>query len=379
VFAELINTLLILGAGQGVFLALILATRHANSIANRLLAVAMLAFSIFLLQGVYYARGSYEAFPHFIGVTTPLIFVFGPICYLYAKAISEGDEALGRTDWLHFLPAIGVTLWFLPFFLENGASKLTYLHALFEHGPPRDLAIIEALQYPQGIAYVVLTIRLLRRHRARLKESYSSTEGIDLLWLRDLTLGVAAVWTVATGLFLLEILGVQVAMNGSLTPLAVAVMVYGVGYMGLRQPEILHRTPAPTASTGAAPEEAEYAKSGLTPVQAEASMQQLRRVMEEKRLFLRGQLTLPELAEATGLSLHNLSEVINTRAGENFYDFVNRYRVEEVKRRLLDPRSAHLTILALAEESGFNSKSVFNACFKERTGLTPSRYRAERV
>jgi AraC-like DNA-binding protein len=77
------------------------------------------------------------------------------------------------------------------------------------------------------------------------------------------------------------------------------------------------------------------------------------------------------------ISAHNLSEVINTQAGKNFYDFVNGYRVEAVMRRLRDPRYAHLTILALAEESGFNSKSTFNACFRRHTGLTPSQYRTE--
>ncbi|HWA39961.1 MAG TPA: helix-turn-helix domain-containing protein, partial [Gemmatimonadales bacterium] len=81
-------------------------------------------------------------------------------------------------------------------------------------------------------------------------------------------------------------------------------------------------------------------------------------------------------AAETGMSPHNLSEVINTRGGKNFYDFVNTYRAEEAMRRLRDPKYANLTILAVAADSGFNSKSVFNAFFKEHTGQTPSQYRS---
>ena len=98
--------------------------------------------------------------------------------------------------------------------------------------------------------------------------------------------------------------------------------------------------------------------------------------MAETRPYLDSQLTLQDLAEELAISPHNLSEVINTQAGKNFYDFVNGYRVEEAKRRLRDPRHANLTILAVATDSGFNSKATFNAFFKRSTGQTPSQYRA---
>ena len=75
------------------------------------------------------------------------------------------------------------------------------------------------------------------------------------------------------------------------------------------------------------------------------------------------------------MSAHNLSQVINAKLGKNFYDFVNEYRVEEVKRRLRDPKYTNLKILAIGMDAGFNTKSTFNAFFKKHTGLTPSQYR----
>lgn len=407
---ELINTLLMLGAGQGLFLAVVLATKRTNSAANKLLAVAMVAFSISILQHVYYAREYYYAYPHFIGVSVSLTFLFGPILYLYARTVSAGADTLRRTSLLHFVPFLLVILHFVPFYGQDGTAKLAFLHALLQDGPPVDVAIIEHLQYPHGISYVFLTFGVLSGHRARLRDNYSSIERINLLWLRNLTIGIAAVWMLATGLHLLDIAGLEIGLESSLTPLAVSCLIYGVGYLGLRQPEIFHPPTQPRAAQpseqletdvegafaqaareapldstaeeiqdgipgGPTDDGSGYEKSGLTQAQAEARMRQLRRVMEEQQLFRRSLLTLQELAREMSISAHNLSEVINTQAGKNFYDFVNGYRVEEVMRRLRDPRYSHLTILALAEESGFNSKSTFNACFRRHTGLTPSQYR----
>jgi AraC-like DNA-binding protein len=392
-FAELINTLLLLGGAQGLFLTVVLATKRTNSTANKILAVAMLAFSISILQQVYYAREYYYDFPHFIGVSVPLVFVFGPILYLYAQAVSTRGQSFRKASLLHFVPFLLVTLRLLPFYLQDGPAKLAFLQDLFQNGPPRYLAIIEQLQYPHGIIYVFLTIGVLRSHRACMRQTQSSIERINLLWLRNLTIAIAAIWALATGLHLMELAGIGIPMESSLTALAVSVFVYAVGYLGLKQPEIFQQpilrddptrealVPASAEATQAGAQEgvpgegAGYEKSGLTPAQAEAGMLQLLRVMEEKKPYRKSFLTLQELADETAISAHNLSEVINTQAGKNFYDFVNRYRVEEVMRRLPDPRYAHLTILAIAADTGFNSKSTFNAFFKKVTGLTPSQYR----
>jgi AraC-like DNA-binding protein len=118
-----------------------------------------------------------------------------------------------------------------------------------------------------------------------------------------------------------------------------------------------------------------YEKSGLTEAQAAEYEKKLLRLMDEKKPYRNCYLTLQDLADELSISTHNLSQVINKRLGKNFYDFVNGYRVEDVKRRLLDPRFQHLKILALGLEAGFNTKSTFNAFFKKHTGLTPSDYR----
>jgi AraC-like DNA-binding protein len=101
-------------------------------------------------------------------------------------------------------------------------------------------------------------------------------------------------------------------------------------------------------------------------------------IMENEKPFLDCELTLVKLASMMDISLHQLSYLINTGFNENFYQFVNRYRIEEAKRLILDEKMSHLNFQGIALEVGFNSKSVFNATFKKCTGQTPSEYKTVR-
>ena len=123
-------------------------------------------------------------------------------------------------------------------------------------------------------------------------------------------------------------------------------------------------------------EKPQYAKSGMDPETARRYKQKLLELMDTEKLYQRGDLTLQHLSDALSISPHHLTEVINTQLGQNFYDFVNGYRVREVQERLADPKYAHLTLLAIGMDAGFNSKSSFNAVFKKHTKMTPSQYRA---
>ena len=91
--------------------------------------------------------------------------------------------------------------------------------------------------------------------------------------------------------------------------------------------------------------------------------------------FINAELTVQDLSKQLNISRHHLTELLNNDIGKNFFTFINEYRVEEVKRRLLDARFEHLTIVAIAFESGFNSKSTFNSIFKQNTGNTPSQWK----
>lgn len=101
---------------------------------------------------------------------------------------------------------------------------------------------------------------------------------------------------------------------------------------------------------------------------------QLSSLMEKDKLFLDNDLNLPTVAEKLGISIHEASFLINETAKDNFYNFINRYRVEEAKKLLTSPKMAELNILGIAFASGFNSKTTFNTTFKKIAGISPSQY-----
>ena len=105
-----------------------------------------------------------------------------------------------------------------------------------------------------------------------------------------------------------------------------------------------------------------------------AHLARLVQVMEAEALYRDPDLSLGSLAQHVGLPPNTVSHLLNAGIGQTFTDWVNHYRVAEVERRLRTPAAQRYTVLALALEAGFNSKTTFNRVFKERNGLTPSQY-----
>jgi AraC-like DNA-binding protein len=100
----------------------------------------------------------------------------------------------------------------------------------------------------------------------------------------------------------------------------------------------------------------------------------IEQMFKEQQLYLDPELSLSDLATKLKTNTSVLSAAINQNFGKNFNDFVNEYRVEEVKRQLKDPANAHLSLLGVALECGFNSKSTFNRAFKKFTGKSPKEF-----
>ena len=103
--------------------------------------------------------------------------------------------------------------------------------------------------------------------------------------------------------------------------------------------------------------------------------QALLKLMDDEKPYTNSELMLYQPAGMLNISSHNLSEVLNTQLNQNFFDFINQHRVEQLKKDLCDPAKNHYKLLAIAFDAGFNSKSSFNTIFKKSTGLTPSQYR----
>jgi AraC-like DNA-binding protein len=385
---DLVQVAAIIGALQGLLLAGVLMAQRSNVTANRLLAALMATFSVYFAWGPYYTAGLYRVYPHFILVSYLTPWVFGPLVYLYTRAASDRSWRFGRRELLHFALVTLVFFLALPFFIKSGAEKVALWDAWGATGGPDDrrvgppLRYIDPLKYVSGIAYSAATVLYLLRHRHDVEHSYSNLARVNLRWLVWLSSATGGIWLLAAGLVYLQ---VRVSLRDADITLAMALLVYAIGYMGLRQPEIfrLPAVEAPAVNTvesgeAAAPDataQPSAERSGLGEDEARKLEASLLAAMEREQPWKNCELTLPELAACLDTTTHKLSEVLNARMGQTFYDFVNGYRVREVQRRIKAGDARALKMLALAMDAGFASKSTFNDVFKKQTNQTPSSYR----
>lgn len=366
-----------------MLLSALLFTRKINHTANVVLAIAMLALSIDIYHSAYIIFEYYRVFIHFAGATYAFPFLYGPIFYLYAKLISSGSNHFNPRYYLHFIPFILVVIYgFIFVYLQDGEFKFALIRNELEQPLP-GLKILNLLKTVHGLIYVFFTIRIVRDYNNKIRNTFSNIESINLNWLWHLAIGLSVVWGIVVISYVIDAFSEKNINIDHLIYMAASLLIYSIGYLSLRQPQIFQpaiqkqeKEPEPTAKIKAVIGTS-YRKSGLTDKEAENHLQNLLNVMNNDKPYLNSELTLGELAGKLSMSTHNLSEILNTRLNQKFYDFINRYRVEEVKRRLVDKESEKYNLLSIAFDSGFNSKSSFNTIFKKQTGTTPSEYRKQ--
>lgn len=379
------DIILILGSVQGLLLAIMIIHKNNRNKANRILAFLVFSYSLFMLNLFLFNAGMLLKNPIWIISLDGLPLLFGPLHYLYAKFLSGREMQFRWSQLLHFIPFLLFRIYFIDaYFVE----KTTLIDAikLMSDGKPVIFIVSGWVIALQGLFYMFLTLRLLRDYETGIRHLYSSIEKINLSWLRNITYMTLVVWIVVFIENLLQtfgsdLLGVEAQLVGLLT----AVFVYAMAYIGLSRSEIFMQM---NTKAGLSEESvkttnyssyanSKYHKSGLSEEKATYYKLQLQNLMQEEKPYHNSNLTLQDLSEKLNISTHNLSEVINTQLNQNFFDFVNSYRVEEVKQKLAEPAYEHLKILAVAYDSGFNSKTSFNAIFKRMTGQTPSEFRKQ--
>lgn len=370
---QVITLLNFLGAVQGIFLGLVILGRSEGRRDLQLLGALCLVVAVSILGGVLGLSGYYQVWPHLIRIGDPLVFLYGPLLYLYARALTGREWR--RLDWLHFLPFLLYVLNNLPFYLLPAQEKVDFVDRVFRGGAVNSAVLwIAILRLLHVGAYAGVSFLPLRRYHLRVGEAFSNIDRISLDWLRRLLgvfLLVCIVGIVAYGLMVGK--GVDFVQANNLIALVLSFSFYLMGYKGMQTAGIFEQRPAEEKN---GLQSSASANGYHLPQQQEDRIEErLQRVFFEEEAYLQSDLTVQTLADQMDVPAYQLSHYLNSVYDESFYDFVNRYRVEKVKEKLRDPANDRYTILALAFESGFNSKSTFNAVFKKYTGMTPSQYR----
>ncbi len=357
------------------FAFFLLTLRKGNATAHRLLAAFLTALVFSYLDGtcILFRGFFYAHFPHIFYVGTSFDFLVGPLLWLYILA--RRDAALRpRPVWLlHALPfALHLLFMAARFHLHPADAKREMLDTwtVMTYGEVVASSLLVHLHL--GV-YCVLALRSLSAYRSGLEESQAADRPQRLSWMRTVTVGFFLIWSLRllNSMLWLHVPELALLQHVDVRPFVVLFVFLFACVMflkALRRPEVIY-----------AEEKIRYQTAVLSDELKQDYLARLRAYMERERPYLNPSLDLRTLAEGAAIPQHHVSQVLNSCLRQNFFDFVNSYRVRACQALLADPRNAYKNISELMYEVGFNSKSVFNTAFKKFAGTTPSQYRASTV
>lgn len=372
------------------FSSLILTTKNENPRAQKFLVLILLIIALEEAYGLLvYSRYIFQM-PQLIALVDPLLYCLGPLIYFYTLTLINSSFSWRPKHLIYFLPAMAMYMLFLPFYLQPSAYKFDVLLAFFDKGTfnLKGSYVYLVLNFNMflvlisSFVFLGLSLYNLYQFNVRIRQLYASIDLIKLRWLVFLLILASVVWIVN---FLDEY--TNSSTLSVLELIAFPIFVFLISYYDIRQKRVpvnmpLIPEPAPAASKVPVPalalgeeEPVKYARSGFNEDMLEELSVRLMKLIHQEKVHTQNELSLQELATLLETSSHKLSQLLNEKMQQSFYEFINYHRVQEVKNRLASDEYSHLKILAIAFDAGFNSKTTFNTVFKKHTGLSPSEYR----
>jgi AraC-like DNA-binding protein len=372
-----IEIIYIIGAVQGLFFSGLVMNKRAKSLGDYVMIAWFIILSIMLLAYSLEVMGIEDQYPIFWSLNTSLPVLVGPIALLYVLAYTRKDQKIHPLFSLHSIPYLVFTaIVCIKMFVNSEGTVRENINYIEDVKAP-EFFLLEQARIFLGPVYLIFSLFILRKHGERISHYFSFTEDIDLKWIRNVILMLVLVWITV---IIVNIISnwnefIPWRLGDNIIYLMVTFTVFANGYYGIKQQIIFSPASVSDSQNNHQPQKkSQYLKSGLSNKESKKQLAALLKYMEEEKPYLDGKLSLAQVAEDLNISTNHLSQVINSELNKNFFDFINGYRVNLVKQKMSDESNKHLTLLGMAFESGFNSKSSFNSIFKKYTGSTPSEF-----
>lgn len=349
----------LLGVVQAIFGIFYISTAKEKSDYNKVLMVWLAFLALPMLGALFHGFDSPTIKLLFRLKSYP--FTFGPLFYFYTKLLINPDKRFGLKDLVHFIPFVlfGILDFIFPQLLDPGHRGRSSLFILIY----RNISVLTF------IVYTFLVMKMLRQYRLSLRDYFSfENNQLRLNWIPWITV-------IFIGHFIIiPLLPKFIPRSTGVSPLLVQnivfdFLIFSLCYFAFRQESIKK------GIVEEEPPKKQYKKPNLTDDNADVYVSELIAYMEKEKPYLDSGLTLPILSEKLSIPKHYITEILNTKLHKNFFTFVNEYRIEYIKQQLSSKENDNLSILGIALDGGFSSKSGFNAAFKKIVGCTPSEYR----
>ncbi|WP_282086452.1 helix-turn-helix domain-containing protein [Aquimarina algiphila] len=353
----------------GFFLSVVINFRkRSDRVANLLMSCFVLLHSCFMIHMALYFMNYEYYLPHTLYLFTTFSYLYGPLIFFYFKRVTE-QYKFKLTDLLHLLPTIFLVILLLPIYLLPGEEKLRMV--IYYERPY--LTLISISKLTSLLVYGVLVVRLYIK--SLKSELYVAK--IVKNWQRNIVL-FCSIYILSYAIY--AILNMSHIGSGFLFNFqvaSIAVMVLYVSYSAFVQPSLfgnLKIIVTPPVIQNAVVSNNKYKKSGLTQSLSLELKSKLLFLLNEEKIYKQNDITLQRVSELLETTRHNTSQVINEHFDLNFFELINKYRIEEAKELLKGERYKGFNIIDVAYEVGFNNKVTFNKSFKKYNQITPSEY-----
>lgn len=373
------DIIFLLGAVQAFFFGVLLLDKGKNRLPPKLLLLFFGLIGFVLIEHYLFQRRIIFEYPHLIGLTYTFPIILGPILFYYTKSLVNENNAISSRNFsLHAIPFLFITTFLIyDFYFLSPQEKLIYYEKETQGQTSVFIYIVEFFINFSIPLYSIVSLLLLKKHLKQIKLSFSNTKNIDLNWLKIVLICMVSISFVSVLMGLLSdyFNFISFEDGDNLMYITLTVVIYFLGYYGIKQKPVLSSDNSISQIETTRTLKPKYATSSLKDVDKEKLTQRLTKTMDNEKPYLNENLTLKELADKLETSPNNLSQIINEKFNKNFYEFINEYRINEVKSLLADPKFSHYSMLGIAIECGFNSKSTFNSVFKQFTGKTPTEFK----
>jgi AraC-like DNA-binding protein len=363
------------------FAILLLATNPPNNKSNYFLAAFLLAHAFIplhelILWGADVKMIALNHHPRLFLWIGFAYYIDAALLYLYIKSLVYHDYALRRRHIFHLVP-LTVFILFLTFtFYNHSLSERIALidDDIYVYSP--SYLILDFACKAARIGYCIACLLLIGKYKNQLKTTHSNIERLDISWLISLVIGFLIITVIEAALAFAKILHLFIGFHphwfevmGLTGYYVVFMLVLALVFTSIRY----------FSGFVSIPQKDQQKKPTEEKLLNSMFAEKIDTIMREQKPYLLPEITLDILSEKLGVPSRDLSLVFNRHFDSNFYEFINRYRIEEAKKMLADPKNKSKTITHIYLDVGFNSKSVFNTFFKKHVGQTPSEYRNENL
>jgi len=349
-----------------IMLAVILTKMHGKPMVKYGLSMFLLIGSLIVIIGSITYSGKAIYFPHIFRLDSPLHYLFGPVCFFYTYISFKPDFKFRWIQLLNLLPFLLNLVEFTPLYLSSASFKAEYYTSLFTTG---SLIMPVHSIFKTTIAMVYLILQWVVFFKYKPGDIFKIKSKRHLVSWFSFFLTTQSAMLI--GLFINIFTNFKLFDDAYRYTITVeSFYLYSATIALLFYPALLYGNPVVATI-----QKEKYLFSKLTSEEKELILDKLMQYLQsEDKPFINPKISLSEVAKLLGVNAQQLSQVINEKTRLNFSDFINLYRVNLAKEILNSPEFNKLTIDAIAEKAGFNSKSPFYIAFKKHTGMTPKAF-----